>query len=524
MAKIKLNNNEYLISDSTLATLTADFIAHLGTVAGNGLKVAVNGVEYGVDSSKMSATIAALETVFGNLSGGAGGGSWKGTPVIGTWDGESDITPDQIVDGIYFNTSLSADEVVGMMKSASPFLVDDPRAGAKVLILEAAYYPNNDLTTISGMVNDEICAILNTNNGEIIFCSSKEAAESLGTPVDFEGWNPNFNGVISGPLAVSQPGTYMGSYMPPTSSAEAMTALSSLISLTPFEKEGGESSVYYRTYIVDNWHYQSPTAVPLGNFIMNTGCTYGEWVVDKLPDNPVESSNNSELYVYINAQDEQVYAFMGGEWMLLQTMMELDSPPMVVSDISEMTREGYLYLLKSEGIIETYGGTPVIGAWDGVSEPTPEQIVDAVYFNTGLSVESVTKMVIQAFKYFLEELGENIDISEARYPFNLIEMSDINNNSSNRIIAMTDGVDVVIGVLDYASASGLLLFTSSVEFAEKAGVSAEKVGWASDFSGVFTGSFALIKPMYFESYQLPFASITTLNMLSGLMSLTPYNN
>lgn len=71
MAKIKLNNNEYLISDSTLATPTADFIAHLGTVAGNGLKVVVNGVEYGVDSDKMSATITALETVFGNLSGGS---------------------------------------------------------------------------------------------------------------------------------------------------------------------------------------------------------------------------------------------------------------------------------------------------------------------------------------------------------------------------------------------------------------------------------------------------------------------
>lgn len=70
MAKIKLNNNEYLISDSTLATPTADFIAHLGTVEGNGLKVIVNGVEYSVDSSKMSATITALETVFGNLSGG----------------------------------------------------------------------------------------------------------------------------------------------------------------------------------------------------------------------------------------------------------------------------------------------------------------------------------------------------------------------------------------------------------------------------------------------------------------------
>lgn len=70
MAKIKLNNNEYLISDSTLATPTADFISYLGTVAGNGIKVVVNGVKYSVDSSKMSATITKLETVFGNLNVG----------------------------------------------------------------------------------------------------------------------------------------------------------------------------------------------------------------------------------------------------------------------------------------------------------------------------------------------------------------------------------------------------------------------------------------------------------------------
>ena len=72
MANIKLNNNLYPIPDSVLATHTADFIAHLGTIAGSGMKVVVGGVEYSVDSTKVSGAISEIETL---LSGLAGGGS-----------------------------------------------------------------------------------------------------------------------------------------------------------------------------------------------------------------------------------------------------------------------------------------------------------------------------------------------------------------------------------------------------------------------------------------------------------------
>jgi hypothetical protein len=67
MANIKLNNNEYPIPDAVLAAHTADFVAHLGTIAGSGLKVVVGGVEYGVDSSKVSGAIAGLDIFFNSL-------------------------------------------------------------------------------------------------------------------------------------------------------------------------------------------------------------------------------------------------------------------------------------------------------------------------------------------------------------------------------------------------------------------------------------------------------------------------
>jgi hypothetical protein len=68
MAKIKLNNKTYPIPDSKLAAATGSFISHLGTIAGNGLKVVIGGVEYSVDASKVAGAIAGLEEVFGELN------------------------------------------------------------------------------------------------------------------------------------------------------------------------------------------------------------------------------------------------------------------------------------------------------------------------------------------------------------------------------------------------------------------------------------------------------------------------
>lgn len=69
MANIKLNNNEYPIPDSVLDALTADFIAHLGTIAGEGLKIIINGVEYGVDTNKVGGAVFELEGAFDSFVG-----------------------------------------------------------------------------------------------------------------------------------------------------------------------------------------------------------------------------------------------------------------------------------------------------------------------------------------------------------------------------------------------------------------------------------------------------------------------
>lgn len=104
MAKIKFNNKEYPIPESTLAPATAelkshistimngegatitidgtsynidstklsaaatDFVSHLGTIAGSGMKVIIGGIEYGIDSSKVAGALSELESALDRLN------------------------------------------------------------------------------------------------------------------------------------------------------------------------------------------------------------------------------------------------------------------------------------------------------------------------------------------------------------------------------------------------------------------------------------------------------------------------
>lgn len=72
MINIKLNNNEYPIPESALVAPKAAFVSHLGTIAGNDLKITIDGVEYGVDASKLADAVSAFEDALNDLSGSAG--------------------------------------------------------------------------------------------------------------------------------------------------------------------------------------------------------------------------------------------------------------------------------------------------------------------------------------------------------------------------------------------------------------------------------------------------------------------
>lgn len=62
-ATINFGGSAYDIDSTKLTTARNAFVSHLGTIAGNGHKVTVNGVEYGIDSTKVAGAISDLEAV-----------------------------------------------------------------------------------------------------------------------------------------------------------------------------------------------------------------------------------------------------------------------------------------------------------------------------------------------------------------------------------------------------------------------------------------------------------------------------
>jgi hypothetical protein len=66
-ATIKLGETAYNVDSTKLTATTNALISHLGTVSGNGYKVKINGIEYGVDADKMAGAIAQIEAVLSGL-------------------------------------------------------------------------------------------------------------------------------------------------------------------------------------------------------------------------------------------------------------------------------------------------------------------------------------------------------------------------------------------------------------------------------------------------------------------------
>lgn len=66
-AVINFGGTAYDVDSAKLVATKNDFVAHLATIAGNGAKVVVDGVEYGIDSTKLQGAISDLQTAFGNM-------------------------------------------------------------------------------------------------------------------------------------------------------------------------------------------------------------------------------------------------------------------------------------------------------------------------------------------------------------------------------------------------------------------------------------------------------------------------
>ena len=66
-AVIKFDGVDYNVDSTKLSAATNDFVAHLGTIAGEGAKIRIGDIEYSVDSSKISGALSNLESAFDAL-------------------------------------------------------------------------------------------------------------------------------------------------------------------------------------------------------------------------------------------------------------------------------------------------------------------------------------------------------------------------------------------------------------------------------------------------------------------------
>lgn len=67
-AIVVFDETSYNVDLEKLEATTSEFVAHLRTIAGNGYKVAVDGVEYNIDQTKVQDAIVEIESILGNLN------------------------------------------------------------------------------------------------------------------------------------------------------------------------------------------------------------------------------------------------------------------------------------------------------------------------------------------------------------------------------------------------------------------------------------------------------------------------
>lgn len=151
---INFNNKNFEVSDSALSDARADFISHLGTIAGEGLKIVVNNTEYFVDPTKLNDASSSLETVLEGLSDAGGAGGLE--PI--TWDGV-------IGDRAYGYLGMSNDSY-RWVKVSDRIFTPEELVGANINVYVNAYDTNYSITVTEDMLieRDYVTEILDANN------------------------------------------------------------------------------------------------------------------------------------------------------------------------------------------------------------------------------------------------------------------------------------------------------------------------------------------------------------------------
>ena len=273
--------------------------------------------------------------------------NWKGTLVPNSG----------YVENIYFNTSLSVEEVVNIIENANLTYETETFGGVPIY-----WVFSNDTSAIIYILSmNGIYTITNMIDNITLFSNVEDTANNIA-----KGWNPDFNGVIE----VNAENVDM--YAPAGTQNEA---LKNLFSSTPFTS-GEETTADKLQKLIDN------KQVIVDSVNAKAGTSYD---IHSKPSDIANTITNIET---------------GGSGT--DTSDATATPNDILKGKTAYTAEG-----KVEGTIETYNGSMTEGAEQtglplevdslpssGTAVPN-SGMVEKVYINTALSVEEVVSLLSQ---------------------------------------------------------------------------------------------------------------------------------
>ena len=150
---INFNNKNFEVDPASLSEPRADFISHLGTIAGEGLKIIVDGVEYSVDPTKLNGAVISLEAVLNNLNAGG------------------DVPTETLAPGLYQTGAIALYEEQGVEAVEGMMITswDELLADGTVHVEYGVVYTNVDYDEWTNTSSDALAGdLILPNDGSIV--------------------------------------------------------------------------------------------------------------------------------------------------------------------------------------------------------------------------------------------------------------------------------------------------------------------------------------------------------------------
>ena len=305
------------------------------------------------------------------------------------------------VEKVYFNTNLSVDEVIQNLYSLAPYVTDNFIYLLSDNDKNLIYIRIEDFNTQAFGIYNMHDFTSSNDDLEILFLNNYTGSDPN---YNFQGWNPNFNGVIeingqvTDTFTNSTPNVGLGNEL-----------ITDLFSTTSFDSNIDPNKIYKmkatgesKLYIHPGEEYGIVDLSQPGNLF---GMTFLVELVDHVPDisemKPADEAT-ATMYIYYYRDNSTGYMSYDGT-----TVEEAPAGLIVeVNNVNEITVPGEIFYLVIGRSSDTYyrynnGWVEVLDGLIDVEYKNGEPVkntgyIENIYVNKSLSVEEVNKVIENA--------------------------------------------------------------------------------------------------------------------------------